>query len=114
MARGRCAIRHDSSVAPNVGERQGVPLAYMEELCAYWAESYDWRTLEARLNALPQLRTEIEGLGIHLLHIRSRHADAVALIMTTRRPGSIVEFLKVVEPLTDPTASGGQPTDAFH
>ena len=93
---------------------QGVPLEYLSELCAYWATSYDWRATEARLNALPQFRTEIDGLGIHLLHVRSRQADALPLVMTHGWPGSIVEFLKVIGPLTDPAAHGGDPADAFH
>jgi epoxide hydrolase len=93
---------------------QGVPLEYLSELCAYWATSYDWRATEARLNALPQFRTEIDGLGIHLLHVRSRHADALPLVMTHGWPGSIVEFLTVIGPLTDPAAHGGDPADAFH
>jgi pimeloyl-ACP methyl ester carboxylesterase len=93
---------------------QGVPLEYIKELCAYWAAGYDWRATEARLNARPQLRTEIDGLGIHLLHVRSPHAEALPLVMTHGWPGSIVEFLKVIGPLTDPAAHGGDPTDAFH
>jgi epoxide hydrolase len=93
---------------------QGVPLDYMKELCAYWATGYDWRATEARLNALPQFRTEIDGLGIHLLHIRSPHPDALPLVITHGWPGSIVEFLKVIGPLTDPAAHGGDPADAFH
>jgi epoxide hydrolase len=93
---------------------QGVPLDYMKELCAYWATGYDWRATEARLNALPQFRTEIDGLGIHLLHVRSPHPDALPLVITHGWPGSIVEFLKVIGPLTDPAAHGGDPADAFH
>jgi pimeloyl-ACP methyl ester carboxylesterase len=93
---------------------QGVPLEYLSELCAYWATSYDWRATEARLNALPQFRTEIDGLVIHLLHVRSRHADALPLVMTHGWPGSIVEFLEVIGPLTAPAAHGGDPADAFH
>jgi pimeloyl-ACP methyl ester carboxylesterase len=93
---------------------QGVPLEYLSGLCGYWATSYDWRATEARLNALPQFRTEIDGLGIHLLHVRSRHADALPLVMTHGWPGSIVEFLKVIGPLTDPAVHGGEPGDAFH
>lgn len=93
---------------------QGVPLAYLRELCGYWADGYDWRTTEQRLNALPQFRTEIDGLGIHVLHVRSRHDDALPLVMTHGWPGSIVEFLKVIGPLTDPTAHGGNAADAFH
>jgi len=93
---------------------QGVPLAYLRELCRYWADGYDWRVTEARLNALPQFRTELDGLGIHFLHVRSPHPDALPLVMTHGWPGSIVEFLKVLGPLTDPTAHGGDAADAFH
>ena len=80
---------------------QGVPLGYLEELCDHWASEYDWRATEARLNALPQFRTEIDGLGIHLVHLRSKDPDAIPLVMTHGWPGSIVEFLKVVEPLRE-------------
>jgi len=93
---------------------QGVPLEYMKELCAHWASGYDWRATEARLNALPQFRTDIDGLGIHLLHVRSPHPDALPLVMTHGWPGSIIEFLKVIGPLTDPTAHGADAADAFH
>ena len=93
---------------------QGVPLAYLRELCGYWADGYDWRATERRLSALPQFRTEIDGLGIHFLHVRSPHAGALPLVITHGWPGSIVEFLKVVGPLTDPTAHGGEAADAFH
>jgi pimeloyl-ACP methyl ester carboxylesterase len=93
---------------------QGVPLAYVRELCDYWASEYDWRETEARLNALPQFRTEIDGLGIHFAHVRSQHPDAVPLVITHGWPGSVVEFLKVIGPLTDPPAHGGDAADAFH
>jgi len=93
---------------------QGVPLGYLRELCEYWATGYDWRATEARLNALPQFRTEIDGLGIHFLHVRSPHPGALPLVLTHGWPGSIVEFLKVIGPLTDPTAHGGDAADAFH
>jgi pimeloyl-ACP methyl ester carboxylesterase len=93
---------------------QGVPLAYLQDLCQYWAAEYDWRATEARLNALPQFRTVIDGLGIHFLHVRSPHADALPLVITHGWPGSVVEFLKVIGPLTDPTAHGGDAADAFH
>jgi pimeloyl-ACP methyl ester carboxylesterase len=93
---------------------QGVPLAYMRELCDYWANGYDWRKTEARLNAIPQFRTEIDGLGIHFLHIRSPNPDALPLVITHGWPGSIIEFLKVIGPLADPTADGADATDAFH
>lgn len=93
---------------------QGVPRAYLSDLCGYWAERYDWRATETRLNALPQFRTLIDGLGIHFLHVRSPHVDALPLIVTHGWPGSIIEFLKVIGPLTDPTAHGGAAGDAFH
>jgi pimeloyl-ACP methyl ester carboxylesterase len=93
---------------------QGVPLAYIRELCGYWADGYDWRATERRLNALPQFRTEIDGLGIHFVHVRSPHPDALPLILTHGWPGSIVEFLKVIGPLADPTTHGGDAADAFH
>jgi epoxide hydrolase len=93
---------------------QGVPLGYLRELCRHWADGYDWRATEARLNRLPQFRTQIDGLGIHLLHVRSPHPDALPLVMTHGWPGSVVEFLKVIGPLTDPTAHGGDAGDAFH
>jgi hypothetical protein len=93
---------------------QGVPHGYLRGLCRYWADGYDWRATEARLNALPQFRTEIDGLGIHFVHVRSPHPDALPLIITHGWPGSIIEFLKVIGPLTDPTAHGGEAADAFH
>jgi pimeloyl-ACP methyl ester carboxylesterase len=93
---------------------QGVPLAYLEDLCRYWAEGYDWRATEARLNALGQFRIDIDGLRIHFLHVRSPHVDALPLVLTHGWPGSVVEFLKVIGPLTDPSAYGGDRSDAFH
>jgi pimeloyl-ACP methyl ester carboxylesterase len=93
---------------------QGVPLAYLQDLCAYWAEGYDWRAAETRLNALPQFRTEIDGLMIHVVHVRSPHPGALPLILTHGWPGSVIEFGKVIGPLTDPAAHGGDPADAFH
>jgi epoxide hydrolase len=93
---------------------QGVPLVYLRELCDYWANAYDWRPTEARLNALPQFRTQIDGLAIHFLHVRSSLRDALPLVLTHGWPGSIIEFLEVIEPLTDPSAHGGDPGDAFH
>jgi pimeloyl-ACP methyl ester carboxylesterase len=93
---------------------QGVPLGYLRQLCRYWAEEYDWRAIEQRLNALPQFRTSIDGLGIHFLHVRSPHDGALPLVLTHGWPGSIVEFLKVIGPLTDPPAHGGDASDAFH
>jgi len=101
--------------AETVGDwSQGVPLDYLRELCAYWADGYDWRATEARLNRLPQFRTPIDGLGIHFVHLRSPHPDALPLVLTHGWPGSVVEFLKVLGPLADPTAHGGEAGDAFH
>jgi pimeloyl-ACP methyl ester carboxylesterase len=95
-------------------DSQGVPLATMRELARYWSTDYDWRRCEARLNALPNFLTEIDGLDIHFIHVRSRHEDALPLIITHGWPGSIVEQLKIIEPLTDPTAHGGSEADAFN
>ena len=93
---------------------QGVQLATIQELARYWATDYDWRKCEARLNALPQFMTEIDGLDIHFIHVRSKHEDALPLIVTHGWPGSIVEQLKIVDPLSNPTAHGASASDAFH
>jgi pimeloyl-ACP methyl ester carboxylesterase len=93
---------------------QGVQLATTKELARYWAEDYDFGRIEARLNALPQFTTEIDGVEIHFIHVRSKHEDALPLIMTHGWPGSVVELLDTVGPLTDPTAHGGEAEDAFH
>src|SRR5919198_5434217 len=93
---------------------QGVQLATMQALARYWATDYDFRRFEARLNALPQFKTEIDGLDIHFIHVRSPHENALPLIITHGWPGSIIEILNVVGPLTDPTAHGGSEGDAFH
>jgi pimeloyl-ACP methyl ester carboxylesterase len=93
---------------------QGVPLAYLKDLCRYWLEEYDWPSRQNKLNAFPQYRTDIDGLGIHFLHVRSPHENAFPLVITHGWPGSIVEFLEVIGPLTDPTAHGGDAADAFH
>ena len=95
-------------------QTQGVQLATVQALARYWATGYDWRTCEARLNALPQFITEIDGLDIHFIHVRSKHDGALPLIVTHGWPGSVVEQLKIVEPLSDPTAHGGSASDAFH
>ncbi|VWX51172.1 epoxide hydrolase family protein [Novosphingobium sp. 9U] len=92
---------------------QGVQLATMQKLAAYWADEYDWRKCEARLNALPNFITEIDGLDVHFIHVRSRHPDALPVIITHGWPGSIVEQLKIVDPLVNPTAHGGSAADAF-
>jgi len=92
---------------------QGVQLGMLQALTRYWASDYDWRNCEARLNALPQFKTEIDGLDIHFIHVRSRHENALPLIITHGWPGSVIEMLEVVGPLTDPTAHGGRAEDAF-
>ena len=93
---------------------QGVQLATIQELVSYWATDYDWRKAEAKLNALPQFTTEIDGANIHFIHVKSEHENALPLIMTHGWPGSVVELLETVGPLTDPTAHGGSAEDAFH
>jgi len=93
---------------------QGVPIAWLRDLCAYWRDGYDWRRCEARLNALPQFTTELDGLDVHLVHLRSPHPGALPLVLTHGWPGSVLEFLDVVGPLADPAAHGGDPADAFH
>src|SRR4051812_5104915 len=93
---------------------QGVPLATMQKLAHYWATEYDWRKVEARLNALPNFITEIDGLDIHFIHVRSKHENALPVIVTHGWPGSVLEQLKIVDPLVNPTAHGGEASDAFH
>jgi pimeloyl-ACP methyl ester carboxylesterase len=93
---------------------QGVELATVQAIAAYWASEYDWRKIEARLNALPQFVTEIDGLDIHFIHVRSKHVNALPLIVTHGWPGSIIEQIKIIDPLTNPTAHGGNSSDAFH
>jgi pimeloyl-ACP methyl ester carboxylesterase len=95
-------------------ESQGVPLATIQELAHYWATDYDWRKCEAKLNALPQFIAEIDGLDIHFIHVRSKHENALPLIVTHGWPGSIIEQLKIIDPLTNPTAHRGSASDAFH
>jgi pimeloyl-ACP methyl ester carboxylesterase len=93
---------------------QGVQLATMQKLAHYWAGDYDWRKVEARLNSYPQFITEIDGLDIHFIHVRSKHEGALPIIITHGWPGSVMEMLKIIEPLTNPTAHGGSASDAFH
>jgi pimeloyl-ACP methyl ester carboxylesterase len=93
---------------------QGVQLAAMRALARFWTTEYDWRKCEARLNALPQFKTELDGLNIHFIHVKSPHANALPLVMTHGWPGSIIELLEIIGPLTDPTAHGGNEEDAFH
>src|SRR5580658_7318662 len=95
-------------------ESQGVQLATMQELARYWATAYDWRKCEAKLNSLPNFMTEIDGLDIHFIHVRSKHENALPLIVTHGWPGSVIEQLKIIGPLTDPTAHGASAADAFH
>jgi pimeloyl-ACP methyl ester carboxylesterase len=92
---------------------EGVPLARMQALVEYWSKDYDWRRCEAKLNRFPQFCTKIDGLNIHFLHVRSPHENALPIIITHGWPGSVIEFLKVIDPLTDPTAHGGRAEDAF-
>ena len=93
---------------------QGIPLAWTQAMCQHWAESYDWRAREAALNRFAQFTTAIDGLDVHFIHVRSPHADAMPLLITHGWPGSVVEFHKVIEPLSNPTAHGGRAEDAFH
>jgi pimeloyl-ACP methyl ester carboxylesterase len=94
-------------------ESQGAPLAKLQELVRYWGKDYDWRKIEAKLNALPQFITEIHGVDIHFIHVRSKHENALPIVVTHGWPGSIIEQLKIIGPLTDPTAHGGSAQDAF-
>jgi len=99
---------HDADPAP------GLPLATLQKLARYWATDYDWRKVEAKLNSYPQFITEIDGLDIHFIHARSKHENALPLIVTHGWPGSVIEQLKIIEPLIDPTAHGGKASDPFH
>src|SRR5439155_14693168 len=99
---------------PGAGWDRGVPLDYLKELAGFWRTSYDWRAAEARLNRFPQFTTDIDGANVHFLHVRSPEPDATPLIMTHGWPGSVAEFLDVIEPLTDPRRHGGDPAEAFH
>ncbi len=92
---------------------QGVQLATLQAVANYWATEYDWRKVEAKLNALPQYKTKIDGLDVHFIHVKSRHENALPLIITHGWPGSVIEMLDVIGPLTDPTAHGGTEADAF-
>jgi pimeloyl-ACP methyl ester carboxylesterase len=94
--------------------KQGMPLRAAQELALHWSSGYDWRRVEATLNSFPQFRTVVDGLGIHFLHVRSPQEDALPIVLTHGWPGSVVEFLKVIGPLTDPASHGGDPADAFH
>ena len=112
--RDRLARTRWPSELPGVGWSRGVPLGYLRGLAEYWRTGYDWRRQEAALNAFAQFTTEIDGATVHFLHVRSPEPDALPLLLTHGWPGSIVEFLDVIGPLTDPRAHGGDPADAFH
>jgi pimeloyl-ACP methyl ester carboxylesterase len=112
--RGRIAATRWPSEELVPDRSQGVQLATIQELARYWASEYDWRRCESRLNALPQFTTEIDGVDIHFIHVQSPHEDAMPLIMTHGWPGSVIELLDTIGPLTDPTAHGGTADDAFH
>jgi epoxide hydrolase len=112
--RGRLARTRWPSQLAGPGWSRGVPREYLRELAEYWRTDYDWRAHEAKLNELPQFTTTIDGANVHFLHLRSPEPDALPLIMTHGWPGSIVEFLDIVEPLADPRSHGGDPADAFH
>jgi pimeloyl-ACP methyl ester carboxylesterase len=112
--RRRIAATHWPEKETVADESQGVQLATIQELARYWATDYDWRKCEAKLKALPQFITEIDGLDIHFIHVRSKHENALPLIVNHGWPGSIIEQLKIIGPLTDPTAHGGDAEDAFH
>jgi pimeloyl-ACP methyl ester carboxylesterase len=99
---------------PGIGWTRGVPLDYLKDLADYWANDFDWRRQEARLNELPQFATTIEGQNVHFLHVRSPEPDAMPLIICHGYPGSVVEFVNIIGPLTDPVSHGGDATDAFH
>ncbi len=99
---------------PVADPSHGVQLAFIQAVARYWATDYNWRKVEAKLNALPQFITEIDGLDIHFIHVRSRHEDAMPLIVTHGWPGSPIEQLKIIDPLTNPTAHGASASDAFH
>jgi pimeloyl-ACP methyl ester carboxylesterase len=112
--RGRLARTRWARDLPGEGWSRGVPVDYLRELAGYWRDGFDWRAQEARLNRLPQFTTTIDGQPIHFLHVRSPEPDALPLLVTHGYPGSVVEFLEVAGPLTDPRSHGGDPADAFH
>jgi pimeloyl-ACP methyl ester carboxylesterase len=112
--RARLSAARWPAELPGVGWSRGVPVGYLQELAEYWRTSYDWRKHEANLNEIPQFTTDIDGQNVHFLHVRSPEPDALPLILTHGWPGSVVEFLKVIGPLTNPAAHGGEAADAFH
>ncbi len=112
--KARLALTRWPEAEPVDDWSQGIPLSYVQEVAAYWADGYDWRASEAKLNSFDHFTTEIMGVDIHFIHAPSPHADATPLVMTHGWPGSVVEFLKVIEPLRNPTEHGGDEADAFH
>jgi pimeloyl-ACP methyl ester carboxylesterase len=112
--RARLALTRWPDALPSTGWERGVPLHYLQDLAAYWHGGFDWRAQEALLNALPQFETDIDGQRIHFVHVRSRNADALPLVLLHGWPGSFVEFVRMMRPLADPGAHGGDPADAFH
>ena len=112
--RGRLAATRWPDREIVADQSQGVQLSTVQQLVRYWQSDYDWRKIEARLNALPQFVTEIDGVDIHFIHVRSRHENALPMIVTHGWPGSIIEQMKIIDPLTDPTAHGGSASEAFH
>jgi pimeloyl-ACP methyl ester carboxylesterase len=112
--RARLARTRWPDELPEVGWRRGVPLGYLKELAAYWADGFDWRTQETRLNQFPQHTITIDAQPVHFLHVRSPEPDALPLLVTHGYPSSVAEFLEIIGPLTDPRAHGGDPADAFH
>lgn len=112
--RRRLAATRWPDEVPGLGWERGAPLDYVRELAEYWRTTYDWRAAEARLNAFPQYRTEIDGAVVHFLHVRSPEPDALPLVLTHGWPGAVEEFTEIIGPLTDPRAHGGDPADAFH
>src|SRR4051812_47492268 len=112
--RGRIAATRLPSPELVTDRSQGVQLATIQALARYWTTEHDWRKTEAKLNALPQFKTEIDGVDIHFIHVKSPHEHALPLIMTHGWPGSVIELLETIGPLTDPTAHGGSAEDAFH
>ena len=112
--RRRIAATRWPEKEPVADNSQGVPLATVQKLARYWMTDYDWRKIESKMNSYPQFITEIDGLDIHFIHVRSKHENALPLIVTHGWPGSIIEQIKIIDPLTDPTAHGGSASDAFH
>ncbi len=112
--RGRIAATRWPDKETVTDDTQGVQLATMQKLARYWGSDYDWRRIEAKLNALPSFVTEIDGLDIHFIHVRSKHENALPVIVTHGWPGSVIEQMKIIGPLTDPTSHGGSASDAFH